>query len=143
LICGVRALARRVVHLRNFGAAPDAPLSSYWDGTRWCLLTTTHITTALRRSAHLIGPGVGFFPTDINARALRAGGAMALLCAHVDTDVIRLLGRWRSDEMLRYLHTQAQPLMRGFSRRMLTAGNFTLIPTDDLPDAPPPVLRLP
>jgi hypothetical protein len=58
---------------------------------------------------------------------------MALLCAHVDTDIIRLLGRWRSDEMLRYLHVQAQPIMRDFSRRMLVGGSFTLLPNQDIP----------
>jgi hypothetical protein len=58
---------------------------------------------------------------------------MALLCAHVDTDVIRLLGRWRSDEMLRYLHVQAEPVMRDFSRLMLAGGAFTLLPNQDVP----------
>jgi hypothetical protein len=53
---------------------------------------------------------------------------MALLCAHVDMDTIRLIGRWRSDEMLRYLHVQAAPLMRGFAARMLAGGNYTLLP---------------
>jgi hypothetical protein len=33
---------------------------------------------------------------------------MALLCAHVDTEIIHLVGRWCSDEMLRYLHVQAE-----------------------------------
>jgi hypothetical protein len=58
---------------------------------------------------------------------------MALLCAHVDTDVIRLLGRWRSDEMLRYLHVQAEPVMRDFSRLMLAGGAFNLLPNQDVP----------
>jgi hypothetical protein len=58
---------------------------------------------------------------------------MALLCAHVDSDVIRLLGRWRSDKMLRYLHIQAEPVMRDFSRRMLAGGSFTLLPNQDVP----------
>ena len=39
---------------------------------------------------------------------MQAGGAMALLMARVDTDTIRLEGRWRSDVMLRYLHMRAQ-----------------------------------
>jgi hypothetical protein len=34
---------------------------------------------------------------------------MALLNGGVDTDIIRLIGRWRSDKMLRYLHVQAEP----------------------------------
>jgi hypothetical protein len=58
---------------------------------------------------------------------------MALLCAQVDSDVIRLLGRWRSDEMLRYLHVQAEPVMRDFSRRMLLGGSFTLLPNQAVP----------
>ena len=33
---------------------------------------------------------------------------MALLMARVDTYTIRLVGRWKSDIMLRYLHTSAQ-----------------------------------
>ena len=81
----------------------------------------------------ILGPALGFLPTDISARSLRASGAMALLCAQVDSDVIRLLGRWRSDEMLRYLHIQAEPVMRDFASRMLTHGNFVLTPNQDVP----------
>jgi hypothetical protein len=60
---------------------------------------------------------------------------MALLCAqHVDTDVIHVIGRWRSDKMLRYLHLQADSLMKGFSSKMLNRGNFVvLIPNQDVP----------
>ena len=66
-------------------------------------------------------------PNEVSARSLRSAGAMALLCAHVDSDTIRLLGRWRSDEMLRYLHVQAQPIMHQFSQRMLHAGSYTML----------------
>jgi hypothetical protein len=58
---------------------------------------------------------------------------MALLCAQVDSDVIRLLGQWQSDKMLRYLHIQAEPVMRDFALRMLTHGNFVLTPNQDIP----------
>ena len=53
---------------------------------------------------------------------------MALLCAAVDTDIIRLIGRWRSDEMFRYLHTQAAPLTKNVSRRMVDSGDYVLVP---------------
>jgi hypothetical protein len=76
---------------------------------------------------------VGFLPANISARSLCAAGAMALLCTQVDSDVICLLGRWRSDEMLRYLHVQAEPVMRDFARRMLVAGSFTLLPNQTVP----------
>jgi hypothetical protein len=58
---------------------------------------------------------------------------MALVCANVDADRIRLLGRWKSDEMLRYLHVQAEPVMRHFSSPMLAGGNFTLLPNQEVP----------
>jgi hypothetical protein len=57
---------------------------------------------------------------------------MAPLCAHVDADTIRLLGRWRSDVMLRCLTAQAQPVMRDFSRRMLEGANYLLLPNQDV-----------
>ena len=84
-------------------------------------------------AARYLGPELGFLPEDVTARCLRASGANALLCAKVDTDVIRLLGRWRSDEMLRYLHCQATPVMQDFSRKMLSGGVFTLIPNQWVP----------
>ena len=51
---------------------------------------------------------------------------MALLCSGVDKDIINLIGRWRSDEMMRYLHVQAEPIMRNFSKLMISNGNYNL-----------------
>ena len=53
---------------------------------------------------------------------------MALLCAGVDRDRIRMIGRWRSDEMFRYLHLQAQSLMTSVSAAMLRGRAFQLAP---------------
>jgi hypothetical protein len=58
---------------------------------------------------------------------------MALLCSDIDTNIIWLIGRWRSDEMLWYLHVQAEPLMREFASRMLHRGDFCLIPNQQVP----------
>jgi hypothetical protein len=58
---------------------------------------------------------------------------MALLCGNVDTDRIRLLGRWCSDKMLRYLHVQAFPVVANIASTMLQHGNFTLIPNNPNP----------
>jgi hypothetical protein len=41
-------------------------------------------------------------------------------------------GYWRSDEMLRNLHAQAQPVMHDFARRMVSCGNYSLIPNNAL-----------
>ena len=57
---------------------------------------------------------------------------MALLVAKVDTNVIRLLGRWRSDEMFRYLHLSSEPIMKSFARKMLRA-DYTMAATQLVP----------
>lgn len=128
-----RILARRIIHLRSHGADPTTPLCSYYLAPQWRLITPKEITSALRTAVTFLGPSLGFLPTDVTARCLRAAGANALLCSNVDTDIIRLLGRWRSDEMLRYLHLQAAPLMSDFARRMLLGGTFTLVPNQLVP----------
>ena len=133
LLSPPRILARRIIHLRSHGAGPTTPLCSYHVAPRWCFITPREITAALRTAVAFLGPSLGFLPTDVTARCLRAAGANALLCSNVDTDIIRLLGRWRSDEMLRYLHLQAGPLMSDFARRMLQGGTFTLIPNQLVP----------
>jgi uncharacterized membrane protein len=59
-------------------------------------------------------------------------GAIVLVFAKVDTDTIRLLGRWRSDEMMRYLHVQSFPIVALIASRMVHQGFFTLIPNTAL-----------
>ena len=51
---------------------------------------------------------------------------MALLCAGIDADIIKLVGRWRSDAMFRYLHAQALPIVRQLAKSMVNHGEFTL-----------------
>jgi hypothetical protein len=44
--------------------------------------------------------------------------------------------------MLRYLHLQAYPLMRTFAQRMLSSGDFHLLPGQDVAPAAIPLLDL-
>jgi hypothetical protein len=125
--CPVQALVNRVKHLRSNRAPPTTPLYNYHH-FQWQSITTTTLTTHLRYTVTAMGAQFGIAPTDISIRSLRSSGAMALLCAKVDTDVIRLLGRWRSDEMLRYLHVQSFPLLAPLAPQMLRHGAFTLMP---------------
>jgi hypothetical protein len=128
-------IARRVIHLRAHAAPPTTSLASVWCArtNKFKPIKAADIAAALKLGCTFLGPQYGFLPADILARSLRASGAMALLCAHVDTDIIRLLARWRLDEMLRYLHVQAEPVMRDFASRMLQNGTFTLHPTEAVP----------
>ena len=133
-VCPVSSLIRRIKHLRTNNAPSTTPLSHYFDNGKWCKVLPKHITTHLRRAVTFLGPSnLGFTEKDVEARSLRAAGAMALLCAQVDSDKIRLLGRWHSDEMFRYLHVQAQPLMKDFAKLMVSGGNFILTPNHMVP----------
>lgn len=133
IVCPVRALARRVIHLRTNNAPANTPLSRCFFNNKTFKVTPSLITKTLRECVTFLGPELGFLAKDVSARCLRAAGANALLLAKVDSDIIRLIGRWRSDEMLRYLHVQAAPLMAQYSRRMLEAGNYTFIPNQTVP----------
>ena len=145
LACAVLTIIRRILCLRAQHLPVTSPLCTYVD-SRPTPLTTNYITTLLHAAARSLLT-LGFAPNDVNARSLRAGGAMALLCGRVDADTIRLVGRWRSDAMFCYLHAQALPLIRDLSRIMLTHGAYTLLPGTDLPQpaaqlvaaAPPPL----
>ena len=50
------------------------------------------------------------------------------LCAGIDSNRLHLIGRWCSDEMFRYLHVQAQPVMNGLAAAMLRGGDYCLTP---------------
>ena len=53
---------------------------------------------------------------------------MAKLCNGIDHNTTKLHGRWRSEELLTYLHTQAEPLYRDLSARMLRGGDYSFLP---------------
>jgi hypothetical protein len=74
-----------------------------------------------------------FDPADTPVKALRATGAMSLITACIDSDLIHLLGRWQSDAMLRYLHVQAVPVLQNFARQMNLHGQFQALPTAGVP----------
>ena len=137
--CPTAALIRRVLYLRLNHASLDTPLCSVRRNTSWVPVTSQALTAVLRTSAAAL-PHLHLRPADITGRSLRAGGAMAMLCGRVDSDVIRLIGRWRSDAMFRYLHAQALPLVSPLAPTMLQHGAFSLMPNADLPPNVPPFL---
>jgi hypothetical protein len=132
-LCPVLALARRVIHLRNNNAPGHTPLARvFLSNGRTTSITPKLITSSLRTAVEYIGLDLGFLPNEVSARSLRAGGATALLVGKVDPDIIQLIGRWRSDEMLRYLHLSAEPVMKDFARKMLQA-EYNLAPSQLVP----------
>jgi hypothetical protein len=61
---------------------------------------------------------------------------MALLLGKVDYATIQLIGRWWSDQILRYLHVSARPIMQCHASIMTQNADFRQFPalTYDLMD---------
>jgi hypothetical protein len=51
-------------------------------------------------------------------------GATALLQGKVPEELIKLVGRWRSDGVFKYLHAQSDPLMNPLASTMLTSASI-------------------
>ena len=124
-LCPVQAIVRRILQLRAAGALPTTPINAFRPTPTacWQFVLASDVTALIRQA-------VGLLPdldaNDFSARCTRAGGAMALLCGGIGADRLRLIGRWRSDEVYRYLHVQAQPIMAGVAATMLRGGDFRL-----------------
>ena len=132
LVCPLKALTRRVCHLRAHNAPPDTPLHQYYHPEGTANITTKDITASLRKIVKLVGPSLNIYPKDVSARALRAGGAMALLRAGIDPVDIRLQGRWKSWAMMEYLHKDAVDTTP-FASAMLHHGHYQIAAHAALP----------
>ena len=138
--CPCKALGRIVLRLRKSRAPADTPIHSYYSAGKRCHVAPTWLTNALRHGATQVQSTTGIDPALLSARSLRPGGATALLCAGADPNTIQLLGRWRSDAMLRYLRVAASAHTHNYAQQMLTHGTYTFAPgtyTADTPDLLP------
>ena len=98
-------------HLCQYRCTPDTPIYRYFSRHR----PNTPQAVSAQGLGLLIREGAALLSPDIDvsactARCFRPSAASALLLIGVDSNLIRLLGRWQSDAMLRYLHVQAAPI---------------------------------
>jgi hypothetical protein len=123
MVCPCMAIIRRVRYLLKHKQPQEAPVCRFLQNSVTNHVSSTDIRNALRKSLIAIGPAnLGIKPAQIDARSLRAGGATALLCVNVDPHSIQLLGRWKSDAMIRYLRISATPHVRQFARQIVSSG---------------------
>jgi hypothetical protein len=125
LLCPVRALGRRIVHLRSHNAPLTIPFTIKPNGQKSPQQVSPPPYETPSKSSGMIWA--------FSHQMSQLGVLVQRVQMRLDPDVIRLIDRWRSDEMLRYLHVQAAPLMSDYSRRMLSAGHFTLITNGSVP----------
>ena len=55
---------------------------------------------------------------------------MALLTGERDSDIIKLLGRWKRDTMMDYLHETSLSVFQRLAVTMFNNGHHTFLPTD-------------
>ena len=140
LICPVKAIARLCLHLREMMDLIDdyedaSETALYWHFNhyrdKWYKTKSECMTKAIRIGARATHHIHNIDPKLFTTKGLRPGGATALLCAGVDKDAIQLLGRWKSDAMLRYLRIQANSYTHHYSQKMFDAGDYTFSPQSD------------
>jgi hypothetical protein len=112
--CPVRAAIRRVRHLREHQMPPTTPLFIYIQHNKQHRITDRMVTAHLRLAGTFANQ-----PNEYTVGALRNTGAQALLQAQVPLPMIKLIGRWRSDEVFRYLTARSEHLMAPYSEAML------------------------
>jgi hypothetical protein len=61
---------------------------------------------------------LGHNPANITVKAMHATGALTLITTRIHSNLIRLLDRWQSDVMLRYLHVQSVWVIQNFAHAM-------------------------
>ena len=133
VLCPVLTLVQIIISLHCANASLLTPLSSVFIYGTWKPVTPNMISTTNKQAVTLVGPSLGFLASDVSARCLRATGDNALLNARVDPNIITLIGRWCSNEMLYYLHAQNWTIMKNFAAQMLQHGNYTLVPNQLVP----------
>lgn len=133
LLSPLKAVRRRVLHLRQHKAPAETPLHTVFANNTTKHITSNDITLALRSSVKVIGKQIGVAASHISARALRAGGAMALLRAGVPSTEARMFGRWKSWAMIHYLH-RSQTTTSAYASKMVAGGHFTIARHQHLPD---------
>ena len=136
MFCPGKALLR--IALRHVRHSPTAygdrekPICQHFNPAppwrHWHGIKPSHATTVLRAAASLVEHVTNVPAKLFTVRSLRPGGATALLCAGVDSDTIKLLGRWKSDAMFHYLRVQADAQDKHYPQLMLDNGSFTFSP---------------
>ena len=134
LVCPVKTMVRRIKALRAQHLPKTSPLGSCKVRNRVRTVKANDVRDALRQGIALVGPDdLDIKPSEVEARSLRAGGATAMLVAGIDSNVIQLIGRWKSDAMLRCLHVSANPALRQCARQMFTRGAISFNPGTTAP----------
>ena len=126
--CPVRALGRRVIHIRAHSRSGNAFLCSFWDEVGLGNVTDTQVRYAVKFAAQALGyPDRGIPVQRIDTHSLRSGGACALKLSGRDDVEIMKMGRWapNSTSFMEYIQQQLSTFSAGMATDMSRIAVFT------------------
>ena len=125
-LCPVRALGRRVLHIRTNGGKESSFLSTYYCDGRSNYVTHNHISESLKFAAAALDyPASKGIPIErIDTHSLRSGGANALSLSGYTDRQIQKMGRWKSATFLEYIRESLDEFSAGMSTSMKKTFNF-------------------
>ena len=128
LVCPVKALVRRLLHIRRHTRNKNTLLNAYWDEVGQGAVTDANIRFAMKYSAAALRYDKRGIPIDrIDTHSCRSGGACAMKLAGYDDSAIRKQGRWapNSNAFMEYIQQQLSTFTKGMAERMRAVDVFT------------------
>jgi hypothetical protein len=118
--CPIRALGRRVIHLRQNGAANTSFLSTFYHEGKKCDVLGEDISKSLKMAATLLEyPETRGIPVElVDTHSLRCGGANALALSGYSDTQIQKMGRWRGATFKEYIREQLACYSEGMTTKM-------------------------
>ena len=126
--CPVRALGRRVLHIRKHSKSGNAMLCAFWDKFGKGDVTDNMVRFAIKHAAAALDyPSRGIKIERVDTHSLRSGGACALSKAGRKPHEIMKQGRWAPTSLsfMEYLQEQLTSFSAGMSSEMSKIDVFT------------------
>jgi hypothetical protein len=127
--CPVRALGRRVRHIRENRGVGKTFLSAYFVAGEEFNVTAENISVAVKGAARALSyPTAKGIPIErINTHSLRSEGANALALAGYTDTQIQKMGRWRGATFKEYIREELAVYAENMSRDMRRKFGFVNI----------------
>ena len=140
--CPVKALARRVTHIRHNTDDDSTFLSAFYIRTTRFDVTDSDIRNSIKAAATILRyPAERGIPIQrVDTHSLRSGGANALSLAGYSDREIQKMGRWRGATFKEYIREELACFSDGMSRNMTKRFNFVNITGGSYHDIPPSLL---
>ena len=133
-LCPVKAWAVIKSRLHSYpNTNHKTPINTVKTGNQYHRITASQVRDLLKQVTSLPeNINLGLNPSRVGTHSIRCSAAMLMHSAKINADIIKLVGRWKSDSYTKYFRTEVQSFTSGVSNKMVSSENtFFLIPTPD------------